>query len=65
MEWHPTKNNGLDPTDVTKGSHYKVWWLGKCGHEWQAVISSRTRGVGCPCYVRSPVKRLCVKFTDN
>ena len=30
-------------------SHKKVWWLGKCGHEWQAIIASRTNGTGCPC----------------
>ena len=48
-EWHPTKNNGLLPTDVTKNSNKKVWWLGKCGHEWSVSINSRTgKGHGCP-----------------
>lgn len=26
-EWHPTKNGILKPTDVTAGSHKKVWWI--------------------------------------
>ena len=47
-EWHPTKNERLDPLYVSKRSGQKVWWLGKCGHEWKAVISSRVSGNGCP-----------------
>lgn len=26
-EWHPTKNIGITPTDVTAGSNKKIWWL--------------------------------------
>lgn len=47
-EWHPTKNNCLRPTQVTAGSNRKVWWKGTCGHEWEAVIGNRSRGIGCP-----------------
>ncbi|MBR0340872.1 MAG: zinc-ribbon domain-containing protein [Oscillospiraceae bacterium] len=47
-EWHPFKNGSLSPDSVTIGSNKKVWWLGKCGHEWQAVIASRSKGSGCP-----------------
>lgn len=47
-EWHPTKNGSLLPSNVTKGTHKKVWWLGPCGHEWQAKISDRSAGNGCP-----------------
>ena len=48
-EWHLTKNNDLYPTDVTISSGKKVWWqCSKCGHEWQAVVGSRSRGCGCP-----------------
>ena len=48
-EWHPTKNGELKPTDVTYGSATKIWWMGQCGHEWQAFISSRTSDAcGCP-----------------
>lgn len=50
-EWHPTKNGTLTPEMVTYMSSKKVWWLcSKCGHEWQAVIASRSCGTGCrPC----------------
>ena len=49
-EWHPTMNGGFQPTDVTVMSNKKVWWLGKCGHEWQAAVCSRTKtnGTCCP-----------------
>lgn len=47
-EWHPTKNGDLKPTDVMPSSNKKAWWLGKCGHEWEAVIGSRNSGNGCP-----------------
>ena len=47
-EWHPTKNGDLLPNMITAGSEKKVWWIGKCGHEWQAMIANRNKGVGCP-----------------
>jgi len=48
LEWHPTKNGDLTPHDVTCSSGKKVWWLGKCGHEWEAKMSDRTHGNNCP-----------------
>lgn len=50
-EWHPTRNEHLSPTQVTRGSHKKVWWLGEsCGHEWRAPVDNRCGGTrtGCP-----------------
>ena len=47
-EWHPTKNGDLLPDAVKPGSNKKAWWLGRCGHEWQAVVASRVSGSGCP-----------------
>ena len=47
-EWHPTRNGELRPDQVTAHSGKKVWWLGKCGHEWQAVVSNRSKGANCP-----------------
>jgi hypothetical protein len=49
-EWHPTKNSALTPYMVTRGSHLKIWWQCKFGHEWQAVCSSRAgkKRHGCP-----------------
>ena len=52
-EWHPTKNGGLTPDQVSFGSSKKVWW--KCGkdpsHEWETAPKERTRksgSRGCP-----------------
>lgn len=49
-EWNYNKNNELDilPTKVFKGSHKKVWWICNENHEWQASISNRIKGRGCP-----------------
>jgi hypothetical protein len=49
-QWHPTFNGSLTPYDVTAGCPDKVWW--QCEkdkrHVWDASISSRNSGVGCP-----------------
>ncbi|MCA4157722.1 zinc-ribbon domain-containing protein [Priestia megaterium] len=48
-QWHPTKNGELSPYHCTHGSNKKVWWQCNQGHEWQAMIVSRTnRRQGCP-----------------
>jgi DNA-directed RNA polymerase subunit RPC12/RpoP len=47
-EWHPAKNGKLTPEDVTPGSNQKAWWQCDKGHEWEAVICSRSNGSGCP-----------------
>lgn len=57
-EWHPTKNGGLTPKDVTPGSRKKAWW--KCkkkGHTWQAIINSRNQGNGCHKCANKSLKR--------
>lgn len=47
-EWDYGKNK-TQPNLVKPASHDKVWWIcKKCGQEWNAVISSRTNGFGCP-----------------
>ena len=48
-QWHPTRNGDLRPDQVSAGSNEKVWWRCDLGHEWKAVVSSRTTGGnGCP-----------------
>ena len=47
-EWDFEKNAPLTPSEVTSMSQRKVWWLCEKKHSWQAVISSRTLGQGCP-----------------
>ena len=49
-QWHPTKNENLQPTLVSHGSKTKVWWKCEvCGREWQATIASRchSKHKGC------------------
>ena len=47
-EWHPTKNLPLTPERLLPGSHAAVWWICGRGHEWRAMVKSRTAGCGCP-----------------
>ena len=47
-EWHPTKNGQLTPKSVNIGSNVKYWWIGPCGHEWDASVVNRAKGKGCP-----------------
>ena len=49
-EWDWEKNSeiGVDPAQLTLGSHAKVWWIGKCGHHWMAQVKARTKGTTCP-----------------
>lgn len=50
-EWNFEKNGTLLPEYVGVHSNKKVWWKCQEGHEWQAVISSRSKGAGCKeCY---------------
>jgi len=46
-EFHPVKNIGKSPDMFTRNSREKIWWLGKCGHEWLASIYTRTHGRNC------------------
>lgn len=63
-EWHPTKNNDLQPTDVSAGSGKRIWWQlpydvpedypiehlrGKhFDFEWEATVQNRANGNNCP-----------------
>ena len=46
-EWNWEKNNELEfnPEMLTLGSNKKAWWKCKKGHEWQAQINSRNKGI--------------------
>lgn len=46
MEW--SERNEIQPSEVTVGSHKKIWWKGRCGHEWAAIVKNRVKGSGCP-----------------
>ena len=49
-EWHPTKNGELKPEEINY-ENIVVWWLCPRGHEYDSIISGRTRKDrprGCP-----------------
>lgn len=71
-QWHPTKNGALKPSVFKCGSDYKAWWLCPvCGHEWQASISHRVNGTGCPiCYrkqnkINHPLAKKVYQFSKD
>ncbi len=48
-QWDAEKNGGLTPEDLSYGSRRSVWWRCAQGHQWQAMIYSRsTNHSGCP-----------------
>lgn len=47
-EWHPARNGELKPDQVHSQSNRRVWWLCENGHSWQALVSARVAGCGCP-----------------
>lgn len=47
-EWHPTRNGQRPPQMVTQMNGTRAWWLCDAGHEWDAIVSSRSSGAGCP-----------------
>jgi DNA-directed RNA polymerase subunit RPC12/RpoP len=59
-EWSD-RNAPLQPEDFSAFANQKVWWKGRCGHEWKALISDRSAGHGCP-YCRD--HKLLIGFND-
>lgn len=59
-QWHPMKNAPLEPDMVLPGSRARVWWRCTDGHEWKAVIYSRTgaKKSGCPVCAGKSAKRI-------
>lgn len=48
-QWHPSKNEGLTPEQISFGYDKKVWWICEHGHAWQASPISRVKeAAGCP-----------------
>ena len=64
-EWHSVKNGNLSPQNVMPGSQKKAWWTCRKGHEWQARISHRSKGAGCPyCSGRKADINTCLPPTN-
>lgn len=65
-QWHPTKNEDIDPNKLSPNSSKPIWWLCPkttcehgCKHEWIAPPSNRTRvKSGCP-FCSEPIKKVC------
>lgn len=56
-EYNYEKNPNLDLEKLTTESNKRIWWKCKYGHEWQAVVSCRSNGNGCPyCSGRFAIK---------
>lgn len=63
-EWHATKNK-IKPLDVLPNSGKKIWWVCAKGHEWEATVSSRNCGSGCPfCWSRIAHKDYSLALTN-
>lgn len=61
--WHPTKNGGITPKDVTVSSGIKVWWKCTKGHEWQATIANMN--VAPYCRICNKTNHKAVPFIDS
>lgn len=52
-QWHPNRNEGLNPHEVHAYSNKKAWFVCEKGHEWETVIGNRinrrtNKVSGCP-----------------
>lgn len=72
-EWNYEKNEVKPSEIISSGAGKKYWWKGKCGHEWDSVISSRiadrlgknriVKPSGCP-YCSNPPQKVLYGFND-
>lgn len=46
-QWDYSRNT-IDPTKIRPHKTDNVWWICEFGHSWQASVSSRVSGRGCP-----------------
>lgn len=65
-EWDDDKNGQLSASDVLPETCKKAWWKCERGHNWEAAISKRVTGSGCPyCAGRYAVKGETDLFSTN
>lgn len=59
-QWDHERNT-KDPRMITLGTNLKVWWIcpiNSCGcHRWEASVSNRVNGYGCPYCVN---QKICI-----
>lgn len=64
-QWIIHRNGPLNEATVMAGSDLRAWWRCEDGHEWQARVSQRARGQGCPhCAHKLPTANSCLAFVD-
>lgn len=64
-EWNYIRNKKT-PNDYTIGSGKKVWWICKCGYEWEATINHRTNeNTGCPACNESKGEKLIREWLES
>ena len=45
--WHPERNPGLTPLDVTVRARRSVWWRCQIGHEFESPVFEHANGLWC------------------
>lgn len=56
-----SEKNNFIASEIIAAKDDKVWWLGSCGHEWEANIYKRKDGQNCPYCAH---KKLLQGFND-
>jgi hypothetical protein len=66
-EWHPTKNKDLVPSEVTYGTHKKVWWLCPKEHSYESAVRGRTgkHQNACPQSQSGTLQRCLVVYNPS
>ena len=63
LDWVPELNPGVDPSQITHGSHRSITWrCHKCGRIWNAQVKNRVMKTGCTCDAR---ERSAAKRREN
>lgn len=60
-QWDFEKNESIDPSKITNGSHKNVWWKCTKGHSFQRTIREQVKGIECP---NCSNKKLLPGFND-
>lgn len=50
-QFHPSKNPGISPDEISYLYKSEVWWLCEKGHEWSEKVSSRSRQKKADCKI--------------
>ena len=54
-EWDYERNLPLAPSQISRGSSKRVWWICKtCGHNWLRSVGGRTNPNGSGCKICNP-----------